>query len=45
MERNGKGDGVTIRKREKKTYLVRFLCAKFNIGGMNISITDSPHSQ
>lgn len=28
-----------------ETYLVRFLCAEFNICGMNIAITDSPHSQ
>ena len=25
-------------------YLVRFLCAEFNISGMNIAITNSPHS-
>lgn len=26
------------------TYLVRFFCAEFNIGSMNIAITNSPHS-
>ena len=26
-------------------YLVRFLCAEFDIGSVDVAITDSPHSQ
>ena len=55
MEWNGTGKGCVCDGKkqyredktriQRRTYLVRFLCAEFHIGGMNIAITDSPHSQ
>lgn len=41
---NGARMVVSVLVTIQRTYLVRFFCAKFDVGSMNIAITYSPHS-